>query len=55
MRLNISIEIDVEDLPTLRGAPNATVDDFIGMFKLHTSHVVSNFEGNLRKFDVEKA
>ena len=55
MRLNISIEIDVEDLPTLPGAPNATVDDFIGMLKHHTSHVISNYEGKLVKFEVEKA
>ena len=55
MRVNITIEIDVEDLPTLRGAPTATVDDFIGMLKLHTSSVVSNYEGKLVKFAVEKA
>ncbi len=55
MRVNITIEIDVEDLLTLPGAPSATVDDFIGMLKLHTSHVVSNYEGKLVKFDVEKA
>jgi len=55
MRVNITIEIDVEDLPTLRGAPTATVDDFIGMLKLHTSSVVSNYEGKIVKFAAEKA
>ena len=55
MKLNISIEIDIEDLPASPVAPNATVNDFIGMFKLHTSHVVSNYEGKFVKFEVEKA
>ena len=55
MRVNITIEIDVEDLPTLPGVPSATVDNFIDMLKLHTSSVVSNYEGKLVKFAVEKA
>jgi len=55
MRVNITIEIDVEDLPTLPGAPNANVDDFINMLKLNTSSVVNNFEGKVVKFTAEKA
>ena len=55
MKLFISLEIDVEDLPVLPGAPTATVEDFINMLKLHTSSVVSNYEGKLVRFDIEKA
>lgn len=55
MRLNITIEIDVEDLPVLPGAPKATVDGLVEALRLHTSHVTSNFEGEVVKFAVEKA
>lgn len=54
MKVNLSIEIEVEDLPKLKGVPNATVDGLIGMIRLHTNMVTENYYGEVVKFVVEK-
>ena len=54
MKINLSIEIDAEDMPTLEGVPNATVDGMIDMIQHHTSMVIQNYGGKMAKFDVDK-
>ena len=54
MKVTLSIEIEAEDLVTLEGAPNATVDGMIDMIQLHTSMVIRNYCGKMVKFDVDK-
>lgn len=54
MKVTLSIDIEAEDMPTLEGVPNATVDGMIDMIRHHTSMVIQNYSGKMVKFDVDK-
>lgn len=54
MKINLSIEIEAEDLPKVEGAPNATVDQMIDMIRHHMSMVAQNYRGSIVRFDVDK-
>lgn len=55
MKLFVTIEIDVEEPPVVESAPPATIDGMVDQIRAHTSMIVSNFNGELVRFSVEKA